>query len=264
MKVIVLALAVLFSLLVGCSGTGQTHKPQRSLPNPFYVFQFPLEQSTPAQQVQLLDELGYDGLAYFGPSDRRTVEQIKAYRSSPPVQTGEVALGTASWTINADAQEPFDSGLVEEVCRALAGTETILWLLVHSEKARSVQNDESVAQAIQRFADLAKRHEVVVALYPHDGFYMASAEHALHLIRLARRDGSKDNLKLSLHLCHELRAGNGDRIQEVVKATLPYIAIASINGANRAVNPGSSDWSDAIKVLGEGDYDVTQLLACAR
>jgi sugar phosphate isomerase/epimerase len=252
----VLLAAALLWPLAGCSGGSGPPPTRRALPNPFYVLPFPLESLAPAEQVRLVHELGYDGIAFYGPADRGTIERTRAYRESPLVRSGQVALGASSWTIDADAPQPFDAGQVEELCLTLENTGTLLWLLVHSQKPRSAGNDAAAAAAVGRFADIAGRHGVVVALYPHDGFYMASAEHALRLSRLAGRG----DLKLSLHLCHELRAGNGGRIAEVIEATLPDIAIASINGANRAVNPGSPDWSDAIRPLGEGDYDVTGYL----
>ena len=237
--------------LLGCAGAS----PSRALPNAFHVFHFCMAQLTPARQAALARDVGYDGLAFQGSGDRRVLEEVAAYQ-----RDRQTPLAALLWRITYDAPEPFDAVLVDELARALSGTGTLLWLTVTSGQppplVRDEHEDRRAAQVIQRFADIARRHGVVVALYPHDGEYLASAEHALRLIHLAERAGAQDNLKLSLHLCHELRAGNGARLAEVVQATLPHVAVVSISGANRAVTPGSPDWSDTIQVLGEGDYDV--------
>jgi sugar phosphate isomerase/epimerase len=249
-----LGLALLLGLL-GCAGA----PPARALPNPFHVFHFCMAQLSPARQAALAREVGYDGLAFQGSGDRRVLDEVAAYQ-----RDRQTPLAALLWGLAYDAPEPFDAALVDALSRALSGTGTILWLTVSSRQpppfVRDEREDRRAAEAIQRFADIARRHGVVVALYPHDGEYLATAEHALRLIHLADRAGDGDNLKLSLHLCHELRAGHGARLAEVLQATLPWLAVVSISGANNAVTPGSPDWSDAIQVLGEGDYDVQGFL----
>ena len=241
-----LALAVL-----GCAGTSAP----RALPNPFHVFHFCMARLTPARQAELARDVGYDGLVFQGSNDRRLLEEVAPY-----ARDRQTPLAAVLWSITFDVPEPFDAGLLDELARSLSGRGTVLWLLVNSRQpppfVRDASQDRLAAEVIGRVADLARRHGVGVVLYPHEDHYVATAEHAVRLLHLAGPEGVPDNLRLSVHLCHELRAGNGPRLAEVVRAALPYLALVSISGANNTVTPSSPDWSDTIQVLGEGDYDV--------
>ncbi len=239
----------------GCAGTSSG----RALPNPFHVFHFCMAPLAPERQAELARDVGYDGLVFQGSADRRILEEVARYQ-----RDRQTPLAALLWLVTFDAPEPFDAVLLEELAGTLSRTGTILWLMVGSHQSppfvRDERADQRAAQVLQRVADVARRHGVVVALYPHEGYYLATAEHALRLIHLSGRDGARDNLKLSVHLCHELRAGHGPRLADVVRATLPYLALVSISGANNTVTPDSPDWSDTIQVLGEGDYDVQGLV----
>jgi sugar phosphate isomerase/epimerase len=70
----------------------------------------------------------------------------------------------------------------------------------------------------------------------------------------------RPNLTISVHQCHEMRAGNTDRIDAVMTAVGPYMDIVTICGSDKKVNDKSKDWSDVIKPLGEGDYDPKEFL----
>ena len=72
--------------------------------------------------------------------------------------------------------------------------------------------------------------------------------------------GRKD-LMLSFHLCHELRAGNGPTMGKAIQEVAPYIALASINGADTKMQADSIEgWDDAIKPLYSGSYDTQNFL----
>jgi hypothetical protein len=63
---------------------------------------------------------------------------------------------------------------------------------------------------------------------------------------------------LALHLCHELFAGNGERIAKVTKNVAPYIKSVSISGATlseQTTTPTSAGWFWAIKPLYISTYD---------
>ena len=66
----------------------------------------------------------------------------------------------------------------------------------------------------------------------------------------------RPNVTLSLHLCHELKGGNQDRLREVIARTAPYIALASINGAFIERETLVHDWTLTICPLADGDFDV--------
>ena len=52
-----------------------------------------------------------------------------------------------------------------------------------------------------------------------------------------------------------MAAGNADRMEAIVKACGPHLFLVSINGADR-----SGDWTQLIRPLGKGNYDVAGFL----
>ena len=113
-----------------------------------------------------------------------------------------------------------------------------------------------VARVLKNAADQAKAAGVELVIYPHDNTFIESAEDALSYIKQLKHD----NLFVSLHLCHEIRAGNGERLKEVAAKIKPYIRLASINGADKKYIDNTLDWSRTIQPLGSGDYDASKLL----
>ena len=73
---------------------------------------------------------------------------------------------------------------------------------------------------------------------------------------------SPDNLKLSFHLCHEGRAGNAYRLEEVSNKVKDYIALATISGSSEGFDKGvrAGDWSKAIQPLAESEYDLSRFI----
>jgi hypothetical protein len=75
------------------------------------------------------------------------------------------------------------------------------------------------------------------------------------------KKAKQTNLSISLYQCHELRAGNQARFDEVMAAVGPHVDIVMICGSDTRLNDNSEDRSDAIKPLGEGDYDPKEFLS---
>ena len=104
---------------------------------------------------------------------------------------------------------------------------------------------------IREIADLADESGIRVALYPHYGFYVATAQDALGLVRAVDRK----NVGLTFNLCHELRAGNAKRFDDLIKEIAPFMLYASINGADH-----KGGWDKLVRPLDEGEFDVAGLL----
>jgi len=85
---------------------------------------------------------------------------------------------------------------------------------------------------------------------------MESAEEALPFVE----EIQNGNVFLSLHLCHEIRAGNGDRLDEVAAKIGPLLRMPSINGADVDAVNETQGWDRSIKPLTKGDYDSSQFL----
>lgn len=217
--------------------------------NPLGVFDFNLRGATPAEQIHSLDGIGFDGLT-MPLNSPKDLERLDAYRKAKP----DLKLIAALLHLQADRPLPMEH--LRLVTHKAAAMNAKLWLIVGGTKG----DDGKVLEVINQVADLAAGLKVGVSLYPHDATAIETAEEALvYLNKSGRR-----NLTISLHQCHELRAGNIDRLDAVVKAIGPHLDLVTICGSDRRTNDNSTDWSDAIKPLGEGDYDPKILLRVLR
>ena len=102
-----------------------------------------------------------------------------------------------------------------------------------------------------------------LVIYPHgpggnsrNHILIQTAEEAIPYVE----ETGSDNLFISLHLCHEIRGGNGDRLDEVAAKIKPWIRLPSINGADIDVVNERKGWTRGIQPLNMGDYDSSKLL----
>ena len=112
-------------------------------------------------------------------------------------------------------------------------------------------------ELLRSVAERTKAAGVELILYPHAGTLMETAEEALSYAE----EIQNGNVFISLHLCHEIRAGNGDGLGEVAAKLGPLLRLPSINGADEdAVNEEGRVWDKGIQPLDRGDYDSSKLL----
>jgi sugar phosphate isomerase/epimerase len=192
-------------------------------------------QWPPAQQARVLRELGYDGISYNETID--ITNRLEAFKSA--------RLQIFALYIHGFLDKPshYEPGLTNAI-RLLKGTDTMIWLTIRELRG---EHDAEAVKLVQEVADLAGESGLRVALYPHSGFYVATAEHAL---RIANGVG-RTNVGVTVNLCHELMAGNGDRLESIVKACAPRLFLASINGADRGTTV-----EQTVKFLDEGEFNV--------
>ncbi len=231
-----LGLCLLCPAVSAAAGPGHAR-----LANPFFAFDNGVGRELkwlPAQQAALLKSLGYDGIGYTGTED--FAERQQAFQSQG-LRIFNLYVGCY-----VDQPTPYDPQLKEAVSQ-LKGTDVVLWLTVQGKAT----NDANAVRIVREIADLARASGVRVALYPHKGFFVATAEEALRIVRQVERP----NVGVTVNLCHELAAGNADRMEAIVRACAPHLFLVSINGADR-----SGGWSELIRPLGEGNYDVAGFL----
>lgn len=241
--------AVALSLAAACAAQAPPRAPSPEARAParggaeawrLASFDFTFETRAPADQVALLAARGYHGVA-VGRSD---VAALRALRKVPAVADGSFQVVTA--LRYEKLAQPLARAELEAVTDELAALGAFLWVMFDEGPA----TQDAIVQRVRELADIAASRGVTLVLYPHAGTALLTAEQALDWLKAADRP----NIKLSLHLCHELKARNHDRLSEVIARVAPHLAVVTLNGADREVPP--KGWERTIRPLDRGDFDV--------
>jgi sugar phosphate isomerase/epimerase len=138
--------------------------------------------------------------------------------------------------------------------QALAGGPGMLWLALQQggKPTSDPAGDDAAATALAALLGHADATGVEIALYPHHGFWLETAEDALRLC--ARLDHAR--LGVCFNLCHFLRTGQTDPGPLLARCGRRLFAV-TVNGADVA----GRDWPTLIRPLGDGDFDLRGLLA---
>lgn len=235
------ALGLLAALLLTAPGCGAAPRPP-SLANPLGAYNFTLESRPPAEQVRLLEELGYAGVVMFYPG----AEAFESFAAVPSVRQGRFRLYAV--IVELHFATSWSREEMDAMLSTLAPQGTDVWLILTGPAGMQ----EALSAAVREVVERATARGVRVVVYPHDGHAVETAEEARTLLAAVGRP----ELKSSLHLSHELKAGHRDRLAEVITATAPGLVLASINGASRQTD--APDWSAVIQPLDRGDLDVRE------
>jgi len=209
----------------------------------FGAYNFTFENRPVAEQIDLLAGNGYRHLSFWW-EPQGTID-LENFLADERVATRALPVLAVLFAI--DASRAHDISRTRAAVAALAGRNIALWLLL-----RGQVDDSILVSVVREVADIARDSGVRVVLYPHQGDVMADAEDALRIQRAAERT----NVGISLHLCHEFKAGNRDRLREVIDHVVGAVEIATINGTDTDIDTQRSDWEQTIKPLDAGDFDV--------
>lgn len=241
-----------FLLAAALSCLPQLPAGETSTAWPFFAFDNGVGRGSWAPEVQAktIRELGYDGIHYNYTNPADFAKKLAACRKA-----GVPIHAVYIYTFLDKPEQPFDPG-IREVIRMLKGEPTMIWLTLRDGKPG--QRDEDAAAICRQIAGLAAESGLKVSLYPHAGFYVATAEDAVRVARLV----DLPNLGVTVNLCHELFAGNGARLEEVIKIASPHLNLVSINGASPVPGKGPKAWDTL--ALGDGTFDTTTFLRMLR
>jgi sugar phosphate isomerase/epimerase len=213
---------------------------------------FPLDNGvgrglwTPEQQAKTLKELGFDGIGYNYTKPAALAAWQKAFK-----EQGLKIYSLYVYTF-IDKPQHYDPAFKEAI-KLLKGTDTVIWMTLR-ETAVKGDYDEQAVKLVQEIADLAQENGLRVALYGHAGFYVATANDAVRIVKKVNRP----NVGVSINLCHEFITKNGDKLDETLKNAAPYLTLVTING----VDVKNKKY---ILRLDEGDFDqatwIKKLLA---
>ena len=222
--------------------------------NPFFAYNFGgLEDLPPATQIKLLKDNGYDGI---------TLRMAKAEHIEQFNEFDKIVENTSNFKIysvfvryNFDASEE-DRNRWKEAVDLIQNKGIDLWFIFG--KPIEGVNDSQVEEILRNVVNYSASKNVPVTLYPHSWCYFYSAEQSLPMIKKINHP----NLKLALHTCHELKAGNGGRLDEVVYNVKDYLSFITIAGASRETDMTSRKTMDktTIQPLEDGKYDFAPFL----
>lgn len=151
--------------------------------------------------------------------------------------------------IDLGKEPPYGPELKDQICK-LKGTNTIFWLTILGRRDKNL-DDQAVA-VVRELATVADTVGVKVALYPHSGFYVATARDALRVVKQVDRP----NVGVTITLCHELMGDQGPELTQIVEEVAPHLFVVTINGADRKEKGQNIGWDRLIQPLGQGDFNV--------
>jgi sugar phosphate isomerase/epimerase len=208
---------------------------------------YPKNDITPAQQFDLLKELGYDGIAWT----EESADQAK-------ITVGEAeARGIKMFTIYCGATVTPEglltpSPLIEPIMDALRGHGTIIWLHVGGSGPK-IATLSAVSPAVGQLRALAAKAEsngLRIAIYPHVRDWTERFGEAVHLAKLVDRK----NFGVTFNLCHTLAMGDEEKIPALLEEAGQFLFTVTINGADTKVT--GPRWDRLIQNLDRGSYDV--------
>jgi sugar phosphate isomerase/epimerase len=131
-----------------------------------------------------------------------------------------------------------------------------LWV-IFGKKADGI-TDSFIEMKLKEVVAYAKDKQVKVILYPHSNCYIASAEEALPFVQKI----NDSNLQLAVHLCHEIRAGNGAQISSVFENVKQYIGAVTLAGTDSVADFSKPKLMDTstIKPIGQGNFNMTKFI----
>lgn len=249
---------ICFALLQSSCGSHSTSKNRvvveasDTLPNPFFVYDFynnfGMEKFTIQEEFDFIKEIGFNGVT-IPINNAQQLRILDSVQQRVDIENGDLKLYAVFYVIHLD-----DDGLPtfwKTLLPRLKQSNTSLWLIVTGKN----ENDEKLMQILGEMIRMAEAQNTEIVFYPHDNTYIQSAEEALPLVQHFH----SKYFTLSLHLCHELRAGNRHRMTALIKKVAPYVSLASISGAD-TVYRDTGKWDDTIKPLDEGAYNVKDFL----
>ena len=197
------------------------------------------------ERAALVHELGFDGLAW-------DLDRLPEVRRACEARGSDLYAAYGVVDLGASAEERLLP--LREAMQALAGGPGMLWIALRHEglAARDPAGDGAAVKVLTALLPLADVTGVELALYPHHGFWLETAEDAQRLC--ARIDQKR--LGICFNLCHFLRAGT-QPVGPLLRSCRGRLFAVTVNGADVE----GRDWRTLIRPLGEGNFDLRGFLA---
>ena len=257
MKRIPLISLVLF--LASLSGLRADDSSQAAWSLGTFNFDFARLGADEASQISVVESIGYTGLA-MNIGNEKNLGILKRYQEAIgdapfKVYAGFLVVDLAGDLIAQNAH-------IDNAIPILKKSDAKLWVIVLAKDGKKVER-EQIVEFLRSAAERTKAAGVELVIYPHgpggnprNNILIQTAEEAIPYVE----ETGSDNLFISLHLCHEIRGGNGDRLNEVAAKIKPWRRLPSISGADIDAVNERKGWARVIQPLTMGDYDASKLL----
>jgi len=230
------------------------YHPPIALKGEFIPFGMCMGKMKPADQVAFCRKVGFPGLG-LQDMDKKVLSEFAAL---PEVASGAFRIHSVLWWTKV-TEPVIDTAWLDGILDEARKMKMAIWMVSDGPDKSELSKSTAVSM-IRTAARRCQAKGVRLVLYPHGGCVFSSAEEGAQLLDSLRRWGHPE-VRLSIHLCHELKAGNADRIGEVVAKVAPYLEFASVSGADADTYGKNDDnWASAIKPLDRGTYDVRPYL----
>ncbi|PKA97821.1 sugar phosphate isomerase/epimerase [Flavobacteriaceae bacterium MAR_2009_75] len=217
-----------------------------------YAFDFKMDEMSVPERSKLFADLGYKGVTFAVKNDGQR-QKLQEYLVSPEFSSGKLSIPIVYFPFDFSQDYEIEGELWKKTLIALPKNAS-LWVIILEANA----TDQKVISLLKEMTAEAKNLGKDIVLYPHDNTFIESAEESLKYIEAL----NSNNLYTTLHLCHEMRAGNGNRLLDVAIKTAPYVKFASISGTDVTMRENEkADWSDAIQPLYKGDFEVEKFVS---
>jgi sugar phosphate isomerase/epimerase len=222
---------------------------KRAPVNPFYAMDtaFRRPGTTLEQQLDLLKDLGYAGIAWTGddPEPAKKVAEQAEKRGLKMFTIYCAATVTPDGKLSHSANLP-------KLMAALRPHGTIIWLHIGGKGPAfdTLKCDEPLVKTLRELAADADGNSLSIAVYPHVGEWTERVQNAVRLAKTVDRK----NFCVTFNLCHCLAMGDETHIPELLAEARPYLKTVTINGADAGVK--GAQWNRLIQTLDKGSYDV--------
>ena len=222
-----------------------------------FDFDFARLGADATSQVSAAQSIGFSGMV-MRVNTKNDLEKLNRYQAA--IGDGPFKVHAGLWTVFFNKDLDVQNAHIDTVIPALKKLNAALWVVLRVQGGQKVER-EQIVDFLRSLAERTKAAGVELIIYPHwsggnpmNISLIESAEEAIPYVKEVQ------NVYISLHLCHQIMAGNGHRLDEVAAKIKPWLGLPSINGADIDAVHETSGWDRGIQPLTMGDYDSSQLL----
>ncbi|SOE22494.1 Sugar phosphate isomerase/epimerase [Spirosomataceae bacterium TFI 002] len=209
--------------------------------------------NTLEHKITYIQSVGYDGVGINLQDSFEEVNEI--------LNDYDFRSSIAYMKVDMDAKD-LDVSL-KDYFKALKGSKAIVTPSFFSSSGKysevSDEGDNRVRELTIAIAQLARKGNLHVAIYPQYGYYVQSHNHASRLAREIAKLNIGYCFNLSQWLAFEGLEERNHLMSELLES-ISKLKVVTINGANKVITKKSNPWKDYILPLGDGSYDTFELL----